>query len=245
MRHMKLAILVSALCSLAFIGAVSCAEMAANETELDEMELNETEMNRTTFIFIQEGTGGTFVKDESGNYTLTITGVVPYTIYFSDRPGRVGGFAPMDKFLDGFCFGAIDPPNAAVMLREGENESDVVVAELTSPQFDETNSTLTYTAKVLDDYTFNSDWSHIISKADDAIPEAFGNVSIVIDDCPDSFVGCDKSWDEGCGRIKTGCCWHTWDFTCEACHNDEYYVNKCIEKYGEECSRTGDYCGAF
>ncbi|WP_276837499.1 hypothetical protein, partial [Methanothrix soehngenii] len=76
---MKLAILVSALCSLAFIGAVSCAEMAANETELDEMELdemelNETEMNRTTFIFIQEGTGGTFVKDESGNYTLTITG---------------------------------------------------------------------------------------------------------------------------------------------------------------------------
>ena len=116
----------------------------------------------------------------------------------------------MDKFLDGFCFGAIDPPNAAVMLREGENESDVVVAELTSPQFDETNSTLTYTAKVLDDYTFNSDWSHIISKADDAIPEAFGNVSIVIDDCPDSFVGCDKSWDEGCGRIKTGCCWHTW-----------------------------------
>ncbi len=180
MRHMKLAILVSALCSLAFIGAVSCAEMAANETELDEMELNETEMNRTTFIFIQEGTGGTFVKDESGNYTLTITGVVPYTIYFSDRPERVGGFAPMDKFLDGFCFGAIDPPNAAVMLREGENESDVVVAELTSPQFDETNSTLTYTAKVLDDYTFNSDWSHIISKADDAIPEAFGNVSIVI-----------------------------------------------------------------
>ncbi len=209
MRHMKLAILVSALCSLAFIGAVSCAEMAANETELDEMELNE---------------------NESGNYTLTITGVVPYTIYFSDRPERVVGFAPMDKFLDGFCFGAIDPPNAAVMLREGENESDVVVAELTSPQFDETNSTLTYTAKVLDDYTFNSDWSHIISKADDAIPEAFGNVSIVIDDCPDSFVGCDKSWDEGCGRIKTGCCWHTWDFTCEACHNDEYYVNKCIEK---------------
>ena len=36
--------------------------------------------------------------------------------------------------------------------QEGENESDVVVAELTSPQFDETNSTLTYTAKVLDDY---------------------------------------------------------------------------------------------
>ena len=157
MRHMKLAILVSALCSLAFIGAVSCAEMAANETELDEMELNETEMNRTTFIFIQEGTGGTFVKDESGNYTLTITGVVPYTIYFSDRPERVVGFAPMDKFLDGFCFGAIDPPNAAVMLREGENESDVVVAELTSPQFDETNSTLTYTAKVLDDYRYTSE----------------------------------------------------------------------------------------
>ena len=109
MRHMKLAILVSALCSLAFIGAVSCAEMAANETELDEMELNETEMNRTTFIFIQEGTGGTFVKDESGNYTLTITGVVPYTIYFSDRPERVVGFAPMDKFLDGFCFARDHP----------------------------------------------------------------------------------------------------------------------------------------
>lgn len=29
MRHMKLAILVSALCSLAFIGAVSCAEMGS------------------------------------------------------------------------------------------------------------------------------------------------------------------------------------------------------------------------
>lgn len=71
------------------------------------------------------------------------------------------------------------------MLRDGEEDSDMIVVELTMPQYDETNSTLIYTASILTDYEFNSEWAKdLLSRADNSIPETFGAVSLVIDDYP-------------------------------------------------------------
>ena len=125
------------------------------------------------------------MKDGSGNYTLTITGVIPYTVYFSDRPARDAGFAEMKQFINGFNFDARDPPNAAVMLRDGEEDSDMIVVELTMPLYDETKGTLIYTASILNDYEFKSEWAKdLLSRADNSIPETFGAVLLVIDDYP-------------------------------------------------------------
>ena len=88
------------LCFLALVGGALGANKMENKT--------------TTDIFIQEGSSGSFVNDGSGNYTLTMNDVVPYTVFFADRPARDTGFVPMDKFLKGFNFGINNPPNAAI-----------------------------------------------------------------------------------------------------------------------------------
>ncbi|MHB8119313.1 MAG: hypothetical protein ACYDHX_11385 [Methanothrix sp.] len=153
--------------------------------------------------------GAPKLLDFAFHNTLTITGVIPYTVFFSDRPARDAGFAEMKQFLDGFSFDPKNPPNAAVMIEEGAEENDMVVVELTSPQYDETSHKLTYTAKRLDDYAFESEWpKDLLIRADKAIPETFGKVLIVIDDCPClPSEECDSDWH--------GSCWH--QYFCKLC----------------------------
>ena len=83
-------LIATILLCLALAGAVSGAEQATNNSSgcvgCNSDSANVTENQTVTHIFIQQGTGGSFVNDGSGNYTLTMTDVVPYTIFFADRP---------------------------------------------------------------------------------------------------------------------------------------------------------------
>jgi len=162
--------LICIFCILALAGVALSA---------DKME------NKTKFIFLQEGSRGSFVNDSLGNYTLTMIDVVPYTVFFADRPARDVGFAPMDMFIKGFDFGINNPPNAAIILPDENETSDMVIVELTNPQYDNTTGTLTYTASLLMNYSFESVWfQDQKTKVDLAIPEKFGSVNLVIDDSP-------------------------------------------------------------
>ncbi len=205
---MKLSILISVLCSLALAGIVSGADVATDQTEDEAAEEVVSEEHYTT-IFVQEGTSGSFVKDDAINYTLTVRGVIPYTVYFTDRPARDAGFVEMETFLEGFSFDPNDPPNALLAVREGEEERDMIVVELTEPQYDSATETLTYKAQLIADYEFESEWSQdLLPRADDEIPEEFGEVVVVIDDCPCLPYGtCDSKWRNSC--------WHVW--TCRPC----------------------------
>ena len=216
---MKSLIATIFLC-LALAGAVSGAEQATNNSSecvgCNSDSANVTENQTVTHIFIQEGSGGSFVNDGSGNYTLTMTDVVPYTIFFADRPARDVGLAPMDKFLKGFDFGAYNPPNAALILSKENETSDMVIVELTNPQYNNTTGTLTYTARQLKEYSFESAWfQDQIGKVDPSIPERFGGAILVIDDCP-------------CLRVNSGC-----DSNCR---------NSCWSKENEWCAPCGGCC---
>jgi hypothetical protein len=209
---MKCLIAIILLC-LALAGAVSGAEQATNNSSgcvgCNSDSANLTENQTDTHIFIQQGTGGSFVNDGSGNYTLTMTDVVPYTTFFADRPARDVGLVPMDKFLKGFPFGVDNPPNAAIILPDENGTSDMVVVELTKPQYNNTTQTVTYNAKLLKEYSFKSGWlQDHASEVDPAIPERFGNVELVIDGCPCQYVGpgagCDATWwRNSCFRWKS------------------------------------------
>ena len=180
---MKCVILISMLCYLALAGIVTGTEASVNNN--GSAVANATENETSTYTFIQEGTNGSFVNDGSGNYTLTMTDVVPYTVFFADRPSRNAGFAPMDKFLKGFDFGASNPPNAAIILSDENETSNMVIVELTKPQYNNATRMLTYTVSLLKDYSFESVWfQDQIGKVDASIPERFGRTILVIDDCP-------------------------------------------------------------
>jgi len=210
---MKSLIATIFLC-LALAGAVSGAEQATNNSSecvgCNSDSANVTENQTVTHIFIQEGSGGSFVNDGSGNYTLTMTDVVPYTTFFADRPARDVGLVPMDKFLKGFPFGVDNPPNAAIILPDENGTSDMVVVELTKPQYNNTTQTVTYTASLLKDYSFESVWfQYQIGKVDASIPERFGRVILVIDDCycvSVSYSACDSACRNGCWSLKHAKC---------------------------------------
>ena len=193
------------LCILALAGITLGAGKMENKT--------------ATYIFLQEGSSGSFVNDSAGNYSLTMTDVVPYTVYFADRPARDVGLVPMDKFLKGFDFGVNNPPNAAIILPDENETSDMIIVELTKPQYNNTTRTVTYNAKLLKEYSFKSGWlQDHASEVDPAIPERFGSVNLVIDDCPctgQSYPYCSTGCQDLCYNWRAisclscgGCCSH-------------------------------------
>jgi len=84
--------------------------------------------------------------------TLTLDGVAPNSIIFSDRPVRKAGHVMTSKLMDAWATGgtfAKDPPNASVSVfsKDGSSVQDVVVV-LKSPKMD--GDRLTFNVKVLE-----------------------------------------------------------------------------------------------
>ena len=71
--------------------------------------------------------------------TLTLKGISPAVIFFSDRPQRVAGHVALPGFLDAWDEGADsfaeDPPNAALSI-VGEGEVTSVIIEIANPQLE-------------------------------------------------------------------------------------------------------------
>ncbi len=82
---------------------------------------------------------------------LTLTGVGPTVICFTDRPERKTGTIPTEKFLTGWTkkSGVFveDPPNATLSIFGADGVSDLVVV-LRNPKLD--GRTLTYDIEVLE-----------------------------------------------------------------------------------------------
>ena len=82
---------------------------------------------------------------------LTLHGLAPTTLLFSDRPDRVTAHLTSEEFVNSWGKGkdsfASNPPNAALSIFHPDGVSDVVV-ELTQPVL--TGDQLTYTVQILD-----------------------------------------------------------------------------------------------
>ena len=65
------------------------------------------------------------------NGQLTLKGIGPTTLYFSDRPNRITGHITSEEFFDSWGEGddsfASDPPNAVLSIFSEEEVNDVVV----------------------------------------------------------------------------------------------------------------------
>ncbi|MFN2264226.1 MAG: hypothetical protein ACK2UM_08175 [Anaerolineales bacterium] len=77
-------------------------------------------------LFVQSAAGMAY---ENGR--LTLHGVAPTTLLFTDRPQRVTGHVPTEEFLDSWGDGensfADDPPNAVLSTFSEDEVNDVVV----------------------------------------------------------------------------------------------------------------------
>ena len=99
------------------------------------------------FLFVQTAKGMTF--DKSTN-KLTLHGVSPITIFFSDRPERIAGNMKTSAFVPFWSKGKdsflADSPNADISILEGDTLRQAV-AVLEAPVLK--GNSLTYTVKVL------------------------------------------------------------------------------------------------
>jgi hypothetical protein len=97
-------------------------------------------------LFVQSAEGMAY---EDGR--LTLNGVAPTTLMFSDRPQRVTGHIPTEEFLDSWGDGddsfADDPPNAVLSTFSEDEVNDVVVV-LQNPALD--GDQMSYSVDILD-----------------------------------------------------------------------------------------------
>jgi hypothetical protein len=100
-------------------------------------------------MFVQTAQG----IDSDGD-TLTLRGITPSTLYFSDRPERVTGHMTTADFVDLWAIGdnsfETDPPNAVLaFLEPGADVPDDVVILLKEPSLDGAGD-LSYSIEVLE-----------------------------------------------------------------------------------------------
>ena len=224
-RGKVIVVIIVLLVLVAFIGTSS---IAAGESQAVEKPIR--------YMFVQSAHSGSLVPVEGKEnlYILTLEGVSPQTIAFSDRPERVVGQVPMQKFLDGLSFSRVNPPNAAIEILEGNEDGDVIVVELFDPFYYAANKILYYTVSILEEP--NHSYAIYNDRHDKSLPKNFSHVALFIDDCPDCWYDCCGS-DTGhqivCGRFKVGGCWHWYDpLMCSPCraHGDE-----CEGRFGDDC----------
>jgi hypothetical protein len=99
------------------------------------------------FLFVQSAKGMNFDKSTR---KLTLTGVSPVTVFFSDRPERIAGHMRTASFIPFWSEGKdsfkANPPNADISILEGDKLIQVV-AVLEDPVL--AGESLAYTVKVL------------------------------------------------------------------------------------------------
>jgi hypothetical protein len=127
----KLALVLTAIAVLALYPA---AKLATAQTQ-------------PSFLFVQSAK-----KIDYKDGVMTLYDVPKQTMFFTDRPNRVVGNLPTDKFLarwttdkgpNGF---ASNPPNAAVTVFQPDGAKTAIV-ELSNPRLD--GNKLSYNVKVL------------------------------------------------------------------------------------------------
>jgi hypothetical protein len=98
------------------------------------------------FLFVQNARGISYADGR-----LTLNGINPVTVMFSDRPERIAGHMPTARFVPFWSEGKDsflkDPPNATLSFLEDATQADVVV-ELQDPSL--SGEDLSYRVKVLE-----------------------------------------------------------------------------------------------
>ncbi|MCI0362389.1 MAG: hypothetical protein L0Y44_10565 [Phycisphaerales bacterium] len=125
-------------------GAPSSDQNVQKMVPLTEQDAQK--LGKVTLLFVQNAQG---VSLDNG--TMTLKGISPATIFFSDRPQRITGHLSTKEFVSLWGEGKdsflSDPPNATLSIFDQGKVCDVVV-ELRNPKL--SGEDFTYDVSVLD-----------------------------------------------------------------------------------------------
>jgi uncharacterized protein YjbI with pentapeptide repeats len=120
--------------------------------------LHTPQRTRISLLYVLTSAAGTLTT-QHGQLTLTLTGVEPQLVWFSDRPARRAGSFPARGIVsswEGFGFGRV-PPNAALVYTDKRGNRDrTVILELSHPRVAGGGRVLRFAATVVDPRTVRS-----------------------------------------------------------------------------------------
>jgi hypothetical protein len=113
---------------------------------MDQTQIEKLQTEESMFVQTAQGI-------DSDGTPLTLRGVTPSTLFFSDRPQRVTGHMKTTEFVDLWAVGdnsfESDPPNAVLaFLEPGAGAPDDAVVVITAPKLGATD--LSYSIQVLE-----------------------------------------------------------------------------------------------
>ena len=124
--------------------AADIIEEAAKEDAIKALQ--STKRDEIEALYVQSAKSVAYADG-----VLTLNGLAPNTLYFSDRPDRVVGHVTSQEFLDGWDEGpdsfAENPPNADLSIL-GEDDITNIVVVLTNPALE--GDVWTYNVEILD-----------------------------------------------------------------------------------------------
>jgi hypothetical protein len=160
------------------MATIALASRAAEANAQTPVATPSTE-NEISLLFVQSFESGTFTPaaGQTGQYRLAIQHTIGHTVFFSDRPERVAGMMPTADFLQSMSFDT--PPNAAFVVQLSSGDEAIAVLELSSPNFDPTERTLTYLARLLPgSESIDLDQRPLTAET---LPDTFASASMFID----------------------------------------------------------------
>jgi hypothetical protein len=136
----SIALILFATLLVIFSGSAMRAAAASKDSTVDPQKVQ--------YLLVQTAHGVSFHGD-----AMTLHGVAPTTLFFSDRPERIVGHGATEEYVADWAKGADsfagDPPNATLSILGGEGgEINDVVVTLQNPR--QLDGNLTYTVKVMD-----------------------------------------------------------------------------------------------
>jgi hypothetical protein len=126
--------------------SVAAALASCTRSENEAVDAGVDDEQEVEFLFVQNAIAVTLSEG-----VLSMIGITPETLYFSDRPDRIVGRVTTQEFVDHWSKGedsfAANPPNAVLSTLQGPSPQDVVVV-LREPHLG--GGTLSYNVEVLD-----------------------------------------------------------------------------------------------
>jgi hypothetical protein len=115
--------------------------------------------NDVSLLFLQSAAIGNIdpIANQPGFYTLTLHNISPYTSYFSERPHRIHGLVPTERFVKAWGVGdnnfATNNPNCLMTATKIDGAVNIgnqtVLVSLSNPIYDSKAGALRYIARPL------------------------------------------------------------------------------------------------
>ena len=181
---------------LATHGIIANAQDATPAPDISTAPPNADEIEQTDYLFVQSFKKGTLVEkrgDGPGGHTLTLDEGLGQTIFFANRPERIVGATATARFLEQLGFPDDNPPNAALVMEAGLDDTDFAVFELFNPRYDAATATATYDVHLLEEWeqTLGFSFSERQAAQHYLHPE-FSTAHLFIDGCTDGTIICVK-----------------------------------------------------